>query len=463
MKKLCSFFIPIFFVGFVKAQNVGIGTLSPTSKLDVNGQITIDQKNFGGLGGLLIKGDAPGSNHPNICFSIKNNAATPADAIAGAIGGTIKSNTVGGESMDLNFSTSANGEAGLTERLRIKSNGDLYIIGNVGIGEIKPQCPLNFATIVGDKISLYGNSPGAGNYGFGIQSGLMQIHSFTVADDIAFGYGSSINFTETMRIKGNGLVGIGTSSPDASAQLDVSSTTKGFLPPRMTYAQRNSIVNPVAGLVVYCIDCDELQLYNGIIWKNMNGTAAAPASGFPTVTICSQVWMGKNLAVSNYRNGEIIPQVTDSTWSGLTTGAWCWYDNDSATNGATYGKLYNWYAVNDPRGLAPQGWHIPTDSEWTALSTCLGGNGGAMKETGTAHWASPNTGATNSSGFTGLPGGSRNSIGTYVNIGYYGNWWSSTAYDASNAWYRYLKYTTANVYRSNYSKTAGFSVRCVRD
>src|SRR5690606_33259564 len=107
---------------------------------------------------------------------------------------------------------------------------------------------------------------------------------------------------------------------------------------------------------------------------------------------------------------DVIPQVTDPTiWGNLTTGAWCYYNNDPA-NEIIYGKLYNWYAVNDPRGLAPVGWHIPSDSEWTILTDYLGGfevAGGKMKETGTTHWANPNIGADNSSGFTGLPGGYR--------------------------------------------------------
>ena len=111
----------------------------------------------------------------------------------------------------------------------------------------------------------------------------------------------------------------------------------------------------------------------------------------PTIQICNQIWMQKNLAVDHYRNGDPIPQVTDPTeWASLTTGAWCYYNNDPA-NGSIYGKLYNWFAVNDPRGLAPTGWHIPTDdrdiptsSEWQLLSDCLGGNeiaGGKMKST----------------------------------------------------------------------------------
>src|SRR5436190_23369500 len=137
---------------------------------------------------------------------------------------------------------------------------------------------------------------------------------------------------------------------------------------------------------------------------------------YESVTICDQVWMIKNLDVSTYRNGDPIPEVTDpSQWAGLTTGAWCYYENNSA-NGTIYGKLYNWYAVNDPRGLAPLGWHVPSDEELTTLTSCLGGvfvAGGTMKETGTTHWLAPNTEATNSSGWTGLPGGYRNEFGSF--------------------------------------------------
>lgn len=211
-------------------------------------------------------------------------------------------------------------------------------------------------------------------------------------------------------------VGIGTTTPAASAILEASSATKGFLPPRLTIAQRNAIVNPATGLVIFCTDADELEVYNGTIWKNMMGTAAAVFPGLPNVSICDQVWMTKNLDVDKYRNGDAIPQVTSSSeWESLGTGAWCWYNNDSANYAATYGKLYNWYAVNDPRGLAPAGWHMPSDLEWSTLATCLGGDGvagGKMKGTGTAFWQEPNAGAINSSGFTELPGGYRKGVGS---------------------------------------------------
>lgn len=188
---------------------------------------------------------------------------------------------------------------------------------------------------------------------------------------------------------------------------------------------------------------------------------------YDTIKIFSQFLMKQNLKTSYYRNGDPIPEITsDAIWSTLTTGAWCWYNNDSATFAATYGKLYNWYAVNDPRGLAPTGWHIPSYLEWTSLSSDLGGNsvaGGKMKEMGTAHWTTPNIDASNSSGFTGLPGGFRNYNGTFFNIGTNGYWWSSTEHIISNAWIRNLFFNTGNLTSFSNNKRNGHSVRCLRD
>jgi len=189
------------------------------------------------------------------------------------------------------------------------------------------------------------------------------------------------------------------------------------------------------------------------------------------IKIGSQYWSSKNLNVSKYRNGDIIPEVNDSTqWANLTTGAWCYYGDNSGNpniaSGSVYGKLYNWYAVNDSRGLAPQGWHVPSDGEWTTLTNYLGGDaiaGGKMKESGTTHWASPNTGATNSSGFAGLPGGYRDPYGTFYDIGNLGFWWSSSAYNTSFAWFRDLSCSSANVGRYFNNKTIGFSVRLIKD
>jgi uncharacterized protein (TIGR02145 family) len=184
---------------------------------------------------------------------------------------------------------------------------------------------------------------------------------------------------------------------------------------------------------------------------------------YPNVLIGTQYWMEKNLEVTNYRNGDIIPYVSDPTaWAGLTTGAWCYYNNDPESG---YGKLYNWYAVNDPRGLAPAGWHVPTFAEWTTLTTFLEGAsfaGGKMKTTGTKSWTTPNTDATNSSGFSALPGGFR--AGTdYIRIGRSGKFWSSTSIfqdDARNL-DLYDDYGGSTLGYQN--KYFGMSVRCLRD
>lgn len=190
------------------------------------------------------------------------------------------------------------------------------------------------------------------------------------------------------------------------------------------------------------------------------------------VRIGTQVWMTKNLNVSRYRNGDLIPQVIDpAVWDGLTTGAWCYYENNTA-NGKIYGKLYNWYAVIDPRGLSPIGWHVPSDAEWTTLTNFLGGQsvaGGKMKATGTIQsntglWGSPNVGAINSCGFTGLPGGDRiASGGFFLNIGNAGFWWSSSEFNTTISWSRVLGYNSNAITRDFDTKKVGLSVRCIKD
>lgn len=185
---------------------------------------------------------------------------------------------------------------------------------------------------------------------------------------------------------------------------------------------------------------------------------------YKTVIIGTQEWTAENLNVEHYRNGDLIPQVQDKDeWSKLTTGAWCYYEYDSK-NGKTYGKLYNWYAVNDQRGLAPEGWHIPSDTDWTKLTDYLGGvkvAGGKIKAT--TLWNSPNTGATNKSGFSALPGGYRWGNGTFGNIGGYGYFWSSSDCYNKSAWGRGLSYFFSEVFPLYNSKPDGLSCRCVRD
>ena len=187
---------------------------------------------------------------------------------------------------------------------------------------------------------------------------------------------------------------------------------------------------------------------------------------YHSVTIGTQIWMLENLKTTKYNNGTSIPLVTDSAaWSNLDTPGYCWYNNDAA-NKNTYGALYNWYTVNTGI-LAPTGWHVPTDAEWTILTTYLGGEsiaGGKLKETGSTHWRSPNAGATNESGFTALPGGHRDINGAFNVIGDDGYWWSVTEYSTTGkVWYRNMDYNYAGVVPVSNNKKNGHSVRCVKN
>jgi uncharacterized protein (TIGR02145 family) len=208
--------------------------------------------------------------------------------------------------------------------------------------------------------------------------------------------------------------------------------------------------------------------YGNEVSFTTQGVTDVDGNVYNTVTIGTQTWMKENLKTTHYRNGDPIPNVTDNAaWITLTTGAYSNYNNDAA-NVATYGRLYNWYAVNDARNIAPAGWHVPTDGELNALVNYLGGvsiAGGKLKEAGTTHWASPNTGATNSSGFTALPGGFRLSTGGFFGyITQNGYIWSSTEYNAAGAWLGGVSYNSNGVESgTSVFKYSGISVRCIKD
>lgn len=204
---------------------------------------------------------------------------------------------------------------------------------------------------------------------------------------------------------------------------------------------------------------------------------------YQIVKIGNQWWMAENLKVTHYRNGDAIPNITNTDqWIEQTIGAYCNYFNDT-TLVATYGRLYNWYAVNDSRNIAPEGWHVPDDSwtdDWKELEVYLGmsqtqanstfwrgiDEGGKLKEAGIVHWNNPNTGATNSVGFSALPGGYRDIVGTggsYYNMGFFAAFWTATEYDTNIAWTRWLGFSNSQVFRGYDNKRYGFSIRCVRD
>ena len=196
---------------------------------------------------------------------------------------------------------------------------------------------------------------------------------------------------------------------------------------------------------------------------------------YNTITIGEREWTKENLKVTHYNNGDVIPHITDqTTWNELNTGAMCYFDNDSLLNAATYGALYNFFAVTDERNICPQGWHVPSDNEWHQMVKAIDANaqqqlgvesmtaGGDLKERDTIHWQSPNTGATNSSNFTALPGG-RRSGQDYLNKKIQAYFWTSTEAFMGYPWYRKLSFESETIERWGFPYSEGLSVRCIKD
>ena len=258
-------------------------------------------------------------------------------------------------------------------------------------------------------------------------------------------------------------------APNNSALLDVRSDSKGFLPPRMTTIQRNAINAPVEGLVIYNTDEKTINIYNGTKWSLLSQVVCGQtfkdprdANIYPTVQIGTQCWMAKNLNIGTMVNGS-QEQTNNSPTPVIEK--YCHENNEA--NCAVYGGLYQWDEMMQystapgKQGICPTGWHLPTNAEWTTLTTYLGGEmvaGGKMKESGTSHWAAGNPGATNSSGFTGLPGGSRETNGEFSILGWDGNFWSSSQNSAAT-----LACLSSVIGIFYNEKAAGLSVRCIRD
>jgi len=278
-------------------------------------------------------------------------------------------------------------------------------------------------------------------------------------------------------------VGINTdgSTPDNSAILDVKSTNQGLLLPRLNSTQVNGIVSPAAGLMVYNTSTKSLCIFDGSIWNSINegkscGDFDYGGQHYTTIIIGTQCWMAQNLNIGTRIDGTVA-QSDNSTVEkycysnsddqcDVYGGLYQWAEVVQYLNGATNTTFWNPFPSGNVQGICPEGWHLPTNAEWTDLSTFLGGGsvaGGKMKETGNTHWNSPNTGATNSSGFTGLPGGGRDSFGGFYARGEYGNFWSSTMNGGASAWTSVLYYGNPEVYSFVPSKVLGYSVRCLRD
>jgi uncharacterized protein (TIGR02145 family) len=269
-----------------------------------------------------------------------------------------------------------------------------------------------------------------------------------------------------------------------------SSTNEGSGAGSFTSGLNGLIANTVYYVRAYATNGEGTAYGNQVSFATTNGTEPTnnwlnpdlnygsvtdqDGNTYATTVIGTQEWMAENLRTTTYANGDPIPNVTDGTqWSNLTTGAWCHYHNDSQYE-IPYGKLYNWYTVVDTRNLCPIGWHVPTDAEWSVFINYLdpsadGGSnefntaGGKMKGTGIGYWQTPNEDATNESGFSGLPAGLRHDEGSYVSIGYYCYWWSSTEEGPSFSWQRVLVSSSGRADRGYSYKGNGLPIRCFRD
>jgi len=310
-----------------------------------------------------------------------------------------------------------------------------------------------------------------------------------------FGHGARLNFGDAnyiyieedlddhLTIYGSGRtaimggnVGIGTITP--TAKLEVAGNVK-------VNGKISNVTDPVAAQDAATKNYVD-QMAEILLDAGLNGVVVdIDGNAYKTIKIGTQVWMAQNLRTKRYNDGTVIPKVTDNTaWAALTTPAYCWYNNDSTLNAKIYGALYNYYTVADTNSLnvCPTGWHVPSDAEWIVLSDFLtangygfGGSGADIgKSMASFRWASSGTaghvgndqGTNNSSGFAGLPGGSRDNDGAFYLIGYFGYWWSSTENDNLKATYRFLAHDW--VYFLGTSGTSqfkhyGFSVRCLKD
>jgi uncharacterized protein (TIGR02145 family) len=299
------------------------------------------------------------------------------------------------------------------------------------------------------------------------------------SNEAIFGENISFNGEEPIAVKG--VCWSTKENPTIDDNKTIDSTGVGFfknkisgLLPSTTYYVRAYAINNID--TTYG---NQVRFTTASLNRPMITTSDIDGNIYDIVTIGKQMWMKENLKTSKYNDGTNIPLVTDNDeWAELTSPTYCWYNNDQITYKATYGALYNWYTVNTGK-LCPTGWHIPSDKEWSELIIYLGNwtiAGGKMKEIGTTHWANPNIGATNKSGFTGLPGGGRWEH-NFVDINESGGWWTSTEYLDSKAFFIGLYREHAFVLNRKSindkgdsindgaatAKWVGFSVRCVRD
>ena len=243
-------------------------------------------------------------------------------------------------------------------------------------------------------------------------------------------------------------------SLEIDGHLSIGNTTEGL---------------PKAGTIQW--NGDDLEGFNGYEWVTLTGGSTIPVTDitgntYQTIRIGDQIWMAENLRTNKYANGALIPNVTnDAQWDGLTSGAWCWFENNNS-NEIPLGKLYNWYAVENQDDLCPIGWRLPTDTDMQILIAYLGGSdlaGGKLKEEGTEYWIDPNVGATNESSFSARPHGGRGYQGKFSTFfGYFTQFWTISEEDQNKAWYLSLSHLNDNTILTNTQKKYGMAVRCIK-
>ena len=470
--------------GTVSVTSTGVPYTGATGAVNLGAyDLTVNGLRIGLGGGAVSGNTALGGSALNANTTGNYNTAVGVRALETNITGSY--NTAIG--LEANVGTSNLTNATAIGYRAIATNSNSIQLGSSGVTNVKTNGTLTAGSVT------YPNAHGTNNQvlittGSGtlawttIDAGTLSGTTLksTVTGSSLTSVGTLANLTVTNPIVGSitGNAATATSATTATTAGNITATTNTTLTSLSNLATVGTITSGVWSGTAVAVEKGGTGLIaagsNGqVLTSNGSGTLTwttpttpTAAVFLPTIVIGTQQWMEKNLDVLTYRNGDVIPQVTDATaWAGLTTGAWCWYSN-SADNGAIYGKLYNWYAVNDPRGLAPQGWHIPTDEEWTTLKSLLGGElvaGGKMKTTGTTRWTTPNTSATNECGFAGLPGGIRNTSGTFVDVGVSGYWWSASEISSTDAWGRYLLNFSGRLLENSLNKKNGFSVRCLRD
>lgn len=288
-------------------------------------------------------------------------------------------------------------------------------------------------------------------------------------------------------------MGIGTNTPNSNAKLDIVDSIRGILIPRVDSLHRKAIPN-TKGLLIYDTNYNSFWYNNGSTWLNIGAAGSSSSTNnnqinqpidadgnvYPMTQIGTQLWMAANLKTTHYANGDSIPNITDDNqWTGLTTGAWCYYDND-INNNFLYGKLYNWYAATDARKLCPIGWHLPTDDEWTTLYNYINGVDTVLKTAGNTPWftrpaTNPSHG-NNSTGFSAVAAGKRSkpippvgTIDSFVDKNYETAWWTSKSEISTNppivlyGRFWYLSSDGSFLYTDWYTAESGFSIRCVKD